>query len=166
MWKEIAIGAIGSLIAAEAYMWVPALSVGIVRLAASRLPRMSDRMLEEWLADLQEIPGHFGKVAFAFSLAVRWRGIVDALPNPKMEDDLYVELKEDVVVSTVITAVATSVGGSTLSGVAVESWPSALIAGAYGRSDSTMRRRAAFLTTVTPTPLCLVHAADNKGESS
>ena len=53
----------GNVLASEVYEWLPTLAARIVRLAAARLPRMSDRYQERWSADLDEIPGHSAKAS-------------------------------------------------------------------------------------------------------
>ncbi len=165
MIMELVIGVVGSLIAAEAYVWAPALSAWMIRMAAARLPRMNDRMQEQWEADLQEIPGHLAKIAFAAGLIVRWRSIVGSLPAEEKNAQV-IELDAHIAGSTVLSAVLTSTGAGGLSGT-MEGWESTLSSAvAYGRSDSTMRRHAAFLMTITPPPICLIDADENKGESS
>jgi hypothetical protein len=168
MWKELLIAAVGRFVIPEAYAWAPTLSVRMVRRAAARLPRMNDRMREQWEADLQEFPGPLSKIAFAAGLFVRWQRIVDALPAEKREvqaNDLEVHLVENIVIDEALSALHTRSGFPPpvpFSG----GWDSPLIAGPYGRSDSTMRRHAAFLTTITPAPLCLTEADAKQDGSS
>jgi hypothetical protein len=81
MALAVLLGVIGSLIAAELYLWLSALATRLIRYEASRLPRQSDRMLEQWTADLDEFPGHFAKFSYAVSLLVKHRRIVRELPT-------------------------------------------------------------------------------------
>ena len=81
-------------------MWLPALALRMVRLAASRLPRMKERMLEEWNANLDDIAGHAMKVRFAAGLLLKLCHIGQALPDDGKDD------------RTVAAAVGSSAGTS------------------------------------------------------
>ena len=96
-----------SLLATEVEKWLPWVSAWLIRYEASKLPRLSERMRELWLADLDEFPGNVAKLAYAVSLVLRHFSIVSALPADEVED------LEPVIVS----AVGTSAGSSTVIGV-------------------------------------------------
>jgi hypothetical protein len=95
------LGVVGSVLAAEVYMWLPALAARMVRLAASRLPRKADRYCEEWTAHLNDIPGHGAKFVHAVGLLMGLPRLRRALmpvsqsPFAEMLPRLF-ELKEAV----------------------------------------------------------------------
>lgn len=65
------VGVLGSIMAAEIYMWLPALANWLVRYRAAKLERsLSERMVEEWTGELAFIAGHVGKIIFAVGLFV------------------------------------------------------------------------------------------------
>lgn len=86
MTANVLLGIVASVIAAEVYMWLPALASWMVRYAASRLPRMSDRYREEWTADLADIPGHVMKILYAVDLLVGLPRLRSELPRQKSTD--------------------------------------------------------------------------------
>ena len=68
-WDTFILGIVGSIIAAEIYLWFPHFAKRIITYHAARLPsELSDRMLEEWSANLEDIPTNFGKLIFALDL--------------------------------------------------------------------------------------------------
>ena len=92
MTANVLLGIVASVIAAEVYMWLPALALWIVRCTASRLPRMSDRYREEWTADLADIPGHVMKLLYAVDLLVGLPRLRRELPKAK-STNVMVELR-------------------------------------------------------------------------
>lgn len=96
-----------SLLATEVEKWLPWVSAWIVRYEASKLPRLSERMQEQWLADLDEIPGNVAKLAYSVSLVLRHFSIVSALPADEAED----------VEPVIVLGAGASVGSSTVIGV-------------------------------------------------
>jgi hypothetical protein len=70
----IIIGALGSLLAAELYLWLPDLADRLLRYNTAKLPPdLSIRLQEEWQTDLNNIPGHIAKFLFAPDLfRARW----------------------------------------------------------------------------------------------
>jgi hypothetical protein len=59
-----------NLLAAEIYSWLPTISVWLLRYYASKIsdPQISERLLEEWHADLESISGNFSKLVFVLPL--------------------------------------------------------------------------------------------------
>jgi hypothetical protein len=63
---EILVGAAGSLVAAEVYIHAQPTARWLVRMAAARLPsNKRQRSQEEWLADLDDLPGAAQKLWWA-----------------------------------------------------------------------------------------------------
>jgi lipopolysaccharide/colanic/teichoic acid biosynthesis glycosyltransferase len=80
LWAVI-IGVLGSLVAAEVYLWLPSLANRLLRYNAAKLPsEISPRLLEEWQAVLTDIPGNLSKFFFALDL---FRG------RPRMIHEFY-----------------------------------------------------------------------------
>jgi hypothetical protein len=60
---DIAVGAAGSLLAAEVYVHAEPVARWLIRKAAARVPeRDRERRQEEWLADLNDMPGAVQKL--------------------------------------------------------------------------------------------------------
>jgi hypothetical protein len=98
-------GVLLSLLASEVEKWLPWVSTRLIRYEALKLPRLSERMQEQWQADLDEIPGNVGKLCYALSLVLRHFAIVRTLPADEAED------ADPVVVSAVgISAGSTVIG--------------------------------------------------------
>jgi len=70
-----------SLVASEVEQWFPWLAARLVRYEAAKLPRQSERMTEQWLADLDEIPGNVGKLLYAVLLVVRHASLAETVPT-------------------------------------------------------------------------------------
>ena len=100
-------GVLLSLLASEVEKWLPWLSTRLIRYEALKLPRLSERMQEQWQADLDEIPGNVGKLCYALSLVLRHFAIVRTLPADEAED----------VEPVVVSAVGIIAGSSTVIGV-------------------------------------------------
>jgi lipopolysaccharide/colanic/teichoic acid biosynthesis glycosyltransferase len=65
----IFLGVIGSILAAELYVWLPVLAEKLLRYHASKLPpELSARFLEEWQAALIDMPGYITKFIVALDL--------------------------------------------------------------------------------------------------
>src|SRR4051812_44519541 len=99
-------GVLLSLLASEVEKWLPWLSTRLIRYEALKLPRLSERMQEQWQADLDEIPGNVGKLCYALSLVLRHFAIVRTLPADEAED----------VEPVVVSGVGIIVGSSTVVG--------------------------------------------------
>ncbi len=71
----IVLGAVGSLLAAEVYSWLPRFAEALVRYHASKLPeQLRERMSEEWLGIVQAQLGNFAKFIIAVDLfRAQWR---------------------------------------------------------------------------------------------
>ena len=96
-------GVLLSLLASEVEKWLPWLSTRLIRYEALKLPRLSERMQEQWQADVDEIPGNVGKLCYALSLVLRHFAIVRTLPADEADD----------VEPVVVSAVGISAGSST-----------------------------------------------------
>ena len=166
-----------NVLASEFYEWLPALAVRMVRLAASRLPRMSDRYCEEWTAHLDEIPGHGAKFVSAVWLLLRLPQLRRDLPREKASD-VTVELRGVSATGSVGTLRAEPVTNSTgevkihgpaptslgLAGgtpqvvigtvvpsmvaTVFEGWESVSDSSAYHHYERNIRRHPAYGTTV------------------
>jgi Bacterial sugar transferase len=69
LWVVIT-GILTRLVTDEVNAWLPALAQRLVRYNAAKLPPdLEPRLLEEWQADLAQIPGNVSKFLFAFDLA-------------------------------------------------------------------------------------------------
>jgi len=77
----VVVSVILSLVASEVEHWFPWLAARLVRYEAAKLPRQSERMTEQWLADLDEIPGNVGKLLYAVLLVVRHASLVETVPT-------------------------------------------------------------------------------------
>jgi hypothetical protein len=72
---DILIGVAGSLVAAELWARADLMAQWLVRGAVRRLPRNKrERRLEEWLADLHDVPSAFGKLSWA--IGCHWAATV------------------------------------------------------------------------------------------
>jgi DNA-directed RNA polymerase subunit RPC12/RpoP len=66
---EIGLGVVASLLAAEAWDWLPWLTRLVIRTAAQRLPEnVRSRYQEEWLAEAEHIPGKLFQLFWALGL--------------------------------------------------------------------------------------------------
>jgi hypothetical protein len=73
--RDLVVGAVASLLAAEVYVYADPVARWIVGKAAKRLPADDrDRRHEEWLADLYDMPGAVGKLLWA--LGCHWAATV------------------------------------------------------------------------------------------
>ena len=73
--RDLVVGAVASLLAAEVYVYADPVARWIVGKAAKRLPADDrDRRHEEWLADLNDMPGAVGKLLWA--LGCHWAAAV------------------------------------------------------------------------------------------
>lgn len=82
IWWLVAfgVGIIGNLIASELFGWSPRIAEWLVHRAARRLaPGMQERMIEEWQAHLQAIPGGLSRIVAALGFLVATRQINVAL---------------------------------------------------------------------------------------
>jgi hypothetical protein len=86
MIVRVVVAVLLSLLATEVEKWLPWVSAWLIRYEASMLPRLSERMQEQWLADLDEFPGSVAKLGYAVSLVLRHFSIVSALPADEAED--------------------------------------------------------------------------------
>lgn len=69
LWQAILGGILGRLLSEEIAALFPYLTQKLIRYHVSKLPsELADRMLEEWTANLQIIPGNIGKLFFALDL--------------------------------------------------------------------------------------------------
>jgi hypothetical protein len=63
---------IDNVIASEVFAWMPRWAERLLQRALRKLPvSLQERMREEWLRELQHIPGNVWKLKFAASLALR-----------------------------------------------------------------------------------------------
>lgn len=104
----VVVAVLVSLLAAEVEKWLPWVSAWLIRYEASKLPRLSERMQEQWLADLDEFPGNVAKLAYAVSLVLRHFSILSTLPE---------EEREDVEPVVLVLGDGASVGNGTAIGV-------------------------------------------------
>jgi hypothetical protein len=77
----VVVSVILSLVASEVEQWLPWLAERLVRDEATKLPRQSERMTEQWLADLDETPGNVAKLVYAIFLVVRHPSLADTVPT-------------------------------------------------------------------------------------
>jgi len=81
----VALGAIGSIIAAELYAYGPAIAHALIRRAVARLTKHEQtRFLEEWLADNREFIGNGQKVLHAIGCCVGARAVAKVLAKPQI----------------------------------------------------------------------------------
>lgn len=84
------------LLGAEIHVCLPAFARWLIRWCASKLsPDLRERMLEEWLAEVEASPSHFQKVIFALGLFTGFNDLVRAHGEkklPKIHGDVNVTL--------------------------------------------------------------------------
>src|SRR4051794_5397418 len=69
--SNLGLGIFGSIVAAEALMWAPAIAGCLSRKAASLAPvELRERLEEEWAAHIEQIPGGLGKLLLVGGLVV------------------------------------------------------------------------------------------------
>jgi len=67
--EAIFVSLIVAILTEEFLAWSDKLSKFIIRIAAKKLPdKLKDRLLEEWHADYESIPGKIGKILFSLGL--------------------------------------------------------------------------------------------------
>ena len=107
MIVTVVVAVLLSMLSTEVERWLPRVAAWLIRYEASKLPRLSERMQEQWLADLDEFPGNVAKLGYAVSLVLRHLSIVSALPADEAED----------VEPVIVLGAGASVGSSTVIGV-------------------------------------------------
>lgn len=73
---EVLLGAVLALAATELTDWLPRISAGLIRRAARALPNRAEVREQEWLANLEHLPGKWSGLFYALSCVLLARAAV------------------------------------------------------------------------------------------
>jgi len=101
----IIIGLVIGILTDELLAWSPRLAAWLVKQNAKQLPaHLRDRMCEEWLAHLDEIPGRFSKLVFAID-TMRASNRMSIHDTPFDGVDGVFKHMEDIIVASICLVV-------------------------------------------------------------